>query len=118
MGEMERNRTHSVTFMVTVPRDLDIYQKLILTLLFVASNGGDRPVFESPAELADLGGIGLSACRGALSKLKAAGFIVEIAFPAGSTSPPRTGFYIDRQILKMARAIAEVKWAGRDNHRM
>jgi hypothetical protein len=64
-------------FVASIPKDLPVEQKLILTTLFLCAEGEDRPVTEPNAELAALAGLELSVYFTGLLKLKFAGFVLD-----------------------------------------
>jgi hypothetical protein len=59
----------------SIPKDLEISQRLILVALTACTQGQDRPVSEPHAELAALAGLSLSDYFTGLLKLKFAGFV-------------------------------------------
>ena len=63
--------------MVSIPKNLPVEQKLILTALFACAEGEDRPIKEPHAELAALAGLELSPYFTGLLKLKYIGFVTD-----------------------------------------
>jgi hypothetical protein len=77
MSEWEVDQAAHRAFTASIPKDLPVEQKLILTTLFVCAEGEDRPITEPHAELAALAGLELSVYFTGLLKLRYVGFVTD-----------------------------------------
>jgi hypothetical protein len=77
MSEWEVDQAAHRAFMVSIPKNLPVEQKLILTALFACAEGEDRPIKERHTELAALARLELTAYFTGLLKLKYAGFVTD-----------------------------------------